>query len=296
LWIAIDMGDISGELMDCESDPAGKELLQPYPLEEFGLAFNLEVKVLVCTGCETGILPNEWKGHLHAQHRAAYQNLCNTFSKEVFGAVEQAITSFAPTDADTAKMRPGALPPVFGIKVESGYYCPVIVDGSPCHKAAGTLKTLQNHFSASHKGSQDIPKPKDRAKYACDYQSIFRGVHRRFFRVIAGGSKDPELADYNALISETGPADFGTTYVDEPELRDQTSLLKVTMWDEFVGPFRKDPENVVNLVALPSWDSTATEEEKALCGLYRVCLAWLQKVKDLWRPASSHVRLALGMA
>jgi hypothetical protein len=54
---------------------AGPELIQSHPLDLFGLAFNPDIQVLICTLCQVGLCPTEWRGHLEKKHKEVFDHL-----------------------------------------------------------------------------------------------------------------------------------------------------------------------------------------------------------------------------
>lgn len=278
------------------ADPT-TSLIQPSPLDEFGLAVNEDVKVLICTICHIGIPPGDWKGHLEHKHWAAVQQVRKT-SPEYYEELPVAITHLGLRDPLEARQRHAGLAPVEGIKVKTGYYCPVQVGGSPCHKVTGTPGSFTAHLSSDHKGASGKPVPADREKYACDYQTIFDGKHRRYFRVFTGLSQAPTTGPYRAFLQQFKSSAHHAAQADAvSKTHELSSLLRVTKWDVFVGPFRKSPADVVGLAAFPSFrGSQAQGLERVLCLLHDVTTAWSKKVHGFWTNSVPSTLRLLGTA
>jgi hypothetical protein len=278
--------------------PLDADLLRPYPLEHFGLAFNQEVQVLICTLCRIGLPPGEWKSHLGAHHQDAFRRV----QKELPEGVEQAsthISSLTLIDPLQAREHPAGSAPVKGIEVRSGYYCPVEVNGSPCHKVMGASSTFSTHLSSCHKDATWKPSSMDREKYTCDFQTIFNGKHRRYFRVLTGLSPSHQAPDamlYKAFLQQLKTPASHIVQADDLECRELSSLLKVTRWDSFVKPFRKQPADVSSLIAFPSYGASHTGEEKHLCLLHEISMAWLRKVRLIWESSTPSIRRLIGTA
>lgn len=193
-------------------------------------------------------------------------------------------------------MREAGLAPVKGIKICTGYYCPVEVNGSPCRKVSGTPATFATHLSTSHTNASWKPPVNDREKYLCDYQTIFNREHRRHFLVFTGLSQGSNSALYEALLRQPKPPVVHAEQVDDLETRELSSLLKVTNWDAFVGPFRGNPAEVIGLIAFPSHGTSNVEEEKVLCSLHCVSAAWGGKIREILKSSSQSVRRLIGIA
>lgn len=269
-------------------------LEQPSPLDRFGLAVNMELRVLTCTVCLTGLAPGEWEGHLHEQHAGAFKTIKKNLP-ELYDNLAPSIAAFDLQNPDEVRNQRSGRAPVNGIQVHSGFYCPLLVNGSPCDKISGKESTFSTHLSRDHAGSKRKPDPRQRLQYTCDYQTIFLGSRRRYFRVLTGVAEGFTGGSYELFLrsfkSATPYAEQGNM---EPETRDLPSLLRATHWDVFVGPFRKSPGDVVSLVDFPR--SSDDSIEKVLCCLHDVSIAWLAKVRSIWRVSSPSIRRLLGMA
>ena len=270
-------------------------LVQPPLLEIFGLAVNTEVKVLTCTVCMTGLPPTEWLGHLRGNHSKALKRLKRQFSAE-FESMDTVISELRLASTEEAARQPPGRAPVEGIEVRIGFLCPVVANGSVCGDVAGTLLSFNTHLS-KHKDANKKPSMKEREGCTCDYQTIFAGKHRKLFRVHTGRSRASPVGPYELFLRGVNSATPHAVQTEPIQTRELPSLLRVTHWDVFVGPFRSSPKDVVDLVNFPSYgDARGNVEEKKLCLLYHVSKSWLDKVYEVWKVSSPSVRRILGTA
>jgi hypothetical protein len=273
----------------------GPILIRPPPLDQFGLAFNKDVGVLVCTTCRIGLHPNEWHGHMEATHKIAFNQLRKAFNAEyhlLLGAIE----GLHPGDPLTVRDQMAGLAPVEGIRVRQGFYCPVqIDDGSMCDWVVGTMGTLNTHLSTVHKDVSGKPPASERQRYTCDYQTIFDGKHKRYFRVSTGCSRGSTGGTYEAFLQRFKSSARHAAQTDELDTRGRPSMLRVTNWDIFVSPHRNNPIEVVGLVAFPTFrKSKGNDFEKVLCSLEHVSAAWGRKVFAFWQGSTPPIRRLLG--
>jgi len=286
----VEAGDVAMQ------DTPGPEapLESPSPLDRFGLAVNMELGVLTCTDCLTGLAPDEWKGHMSNRHANAFKSIKRGFPA-LHEALEPAIDAYNLKDPDAVRnQRPGRAP-VKGIRVNTGFYCPVLVDGSACNKVVGTESSFSTHLSRDHTGSEKKPNPCERKMYTCEYQTVFLGSHRRYFLVRTGVVEGSTIGAYELFLQNfKSAAPLAEQGGMELETRELPALLRGTHWDIFVGPFRKSPKDVISLVEFPR--SSEDPLEKLLHCLYDTCKAWFAKVYDIWKGSSGSIRRLLGMA
>jgi hypothetical protein len=271
-------------------------LVQPPPLDRFGLAVNVELKVLTCTVCLAGLAPDEWNGHLKAQHTAAFKSLKTQFPDE-YKQLDVTMSGFDFEDPLKVREQIHGRAPVKGIQLHQGFICPVMVNGSACSKVMGTENTFASHLSSTHPGSQKHLTPELRKRYICDYQTIFLGAHRRYFMVRTGTTQGSTAGPYEVFLNTFKSAIPRAAQSVELETRELPSLLRVTRWDVFVAPFRESPDDVVSLVGFPTYqDSTEDQIERFLCSLHLISKAWFAKVHEIWKNASPSIHRLLGMA
>ena len=281
--------------MAYDSNTREAALHHPAPLNTFGLALNTEVNVLICTACNTGLIPTEWMGHLKANHSTALKRLKQRFSTE-FEKMPDTIAGFALASPEEAAQQISGRSPVEGIKIHAGFLCPVVVDGSPCGYVAGTLSSFATHLSNKHKTASIKPSPDERPRHACDYQTIFAGKHKRLFR-IRTGLRALEVGPYELFLTGAKLVAPHATQTEDIQTRELPSLLRVTHWDVFVAPFRHSPTDVVGLVDFPSSRHIdLSVEEKKLCLLHHVSTSWFNKIYEVWKVSSPSVRRILGSA
>ncbi|KAF9780644.1 hypothetical protein BJ322DRAFT_1112646 [Thelephora terrestris] len=287
----IDLGDTHPYSQESTSHPEA-ELIQPHPLDLFGLAFNSDIGVLICTLCQVGLPPMEWRGHLETKHNEVFDLLRKKFKNDIH-QLPELISSLGLGDPDVVRGRQAGQAPVRGIKIERGFYCPIEAGGSPCHEVVGTLNSFATHLSRAHKDANWKPSVEERRTYTCDYQTIFQGVHRRYFRVFAGLSPGSASEAYKALIHHSKQPILHPEQADDLESREMSSLLKVTHWDAFVGPFRNNPAEVIDLIAFPSYGATG---DQLLHAIHPISVAWASKIKKIWASSSPSMRRLLATA
>ena len=269
-------------------------LVQPSPLDHFGLAINVDIRVLTCTICCIGLVSNQWIGHMENKHKLAFVNSKKKYPTE-YTQVQDTLAQFDLGDPLQVKCRRPGQAPVRGIEIRSGYCCPVPVNGTPCQHVTGTEASFTTHISTKHKGVATRSSLGDVKLYACDYQTIFEGSNRQYFLVQTGVALGPTVGPYEIFLSQNkSTIPHASQGGVELETHDLPSLLRVTHWDVFVGPFRKSPKDVVGLVDFPSHQDSP--EENLLCLLHNVSKAWLKKVYTIWESSSPSVRRLLGMA
>ena len=287
-------GENEGTAVD-PSPGLEESLVQPTPLDHFGLAVNIGLGVLTCTICCTGLVSEEWTGHMLNKHKPAFTNSKKHFPTE-FGEVKDILAKFNFGNPVEVRLQKSGQAPVKGIKVHTGFYCPVMVGGSTCRAVMGTMSTFANHLSKAHKNAAGKPDPNQRSFYSCNYQTIFEGKYKQYFMVQAGLTEEPTMGPYEMFIKTYKPTLPYAAQNVEPETRDLPSLLRVTHWDVFVGPFRKSPKDVVSLVNFPSHQGSLSSEEQLLCSLHSVSKAWFKKIYEIWKGSSPSIRRLLGMA
>ena len=74
---------------------------------------------------------------------------------------------------------------------------------------------------------------------------------------------------------------------------EMSSLLKITHWDAFIRPFQNNPADVINLIAFPS---SGTNEDKLLCMIHPISVAWASTIKKIWAPSSPSICWLLATA
>ena len=276
-------------LMAYNSHTKEAVLHHPAPLNTFGLALNTEVNILICTTCKTGLIPTEWMGHLKANHFKAFKRLKQQFPTE-FENIPTTIAGFALLSPEEAAQQLSGRPPVKGIKIQTVFLCPVVVDGSPCGGVAGTLSSFATHLSSKHKAAGINPPPDERTHHACDYQMIFARKHKRLFQIHTGFHWALEIGPYELFLTGVRVVTPNATQTEDIQNQELPSLLKVTHWNIFVGPFCHSPKDVVELVEFPSSHyAVLTVEEKKLCPLHEVSELWLNKIYNVWRVSSPSV-------
>ena len=268
-------------------------------LEQLGFKVNTELKVLVCMTCEQAIPPGPKAVETHFNNKHLRKG--RTMEKFLRGSrdeLKNSLSTFKFAVPSEVKVQPDSRAPVPGIKVERGFYCPVADEttGLQCLHTYGQTSSLETHIWTEHQGNRGHLDTLPLENYPCDYQTLFAGNLRHFFRVSTGlspgtklgGSQDP----YSTFIRQTAskPSD---AYRPEPiKNAELPSLLRATKWNVFLEPYRADRLDIVSLISSPSTSVTKMavgmdqKVEEVLRGLSNVCNAWLDKVKFVLHEGS----------
>jgi len=260
-------------------------------LERLGLRVNTELKILICMTCQHAIShePKAVETHLSSKHLRKGRTL-KKYLRDSPIQLEDALSAFDFVAPCKVKEQPDCRAPVLGIKVERGFYCPLLNEKRlPCLYTVGLTSSLETHLTRKHQGDpgrSDLPPLEN---FPCDYQTLFTGNNRHFFRVRTGlgpetslgGLQDPYSVFLRQMVHE--PSD---TYLPEP-IKDAElpSLLRATRWNVFLDPYRGNAPDVIALIGFPSSETVkwAVDKDKtvesALVGLPKVCNAWLDKTK-----------------
>jgi len=260
----------------------------PERLAEWGLVLDDTLKILICVSCGHALRPtyDAFYAHIKSKHGA--------ISPELQCLLRTATETFSFGSTEDVCTQPSGRAPIQGIKIQAGFYCPVVLPGgSPCQYTAGKVDTLYQHLCNDHR---DNPKrlPKDSLGiYGCEYQTVFAGADRRLFRVQTG------LADVNCSSPYSVFLDtidrMATPDVRPPErIKDDEipSFLRGTRWHIFMEPYRAKPKDVVALVAYP--ESRGGEMEKVLSRLTNISNAWMKKVHGNLLGSSDYIKRMLG--
>jgi hypothetical protein len=198
-----------------------------------------------------------------------------------------------------AKAQPNDRDRIPGIAVHNGYYCPVTLSGGQrCCETYRKTSSLYEHVKKIHRSATDRPKEADLIQYTCECQTVF-SENRAYFR-IKTGSREPlqhQTNPYETFVQKEASTALGSRPKPMESLRNEElpSLLRVSQWHEFVGGYRKAPEDVVGLIEPPSrsWNVGDSSEVRALGKLPRISQAWLAKVCRFWKDSTEWMRRIL---
>ena len=185
--IATDLGDTHPHSHKSTSHTAHPEaeLIQCHPLNQFNLAFIPDIWVLIYTLCQVGLPLKEWRGHLDNQHKEVFDHLWKGFKNDIH-QLPAVISSLDLGDPNVVREWQAGQAPVRGIRIENRLYCPLKAGGSPCHEVVGTMSSFATHLSKVHKDTSWKPSGQERRTYIYECQTIFQGVHQRYFQVFMG--------------------------------------------------------------------------------------------------------------
>ena len=264
----------------------------PVPLlERLGFKVNMELKILICMACQHAIShePKAVETHFSSKHLRKGRTL-KKYLRESPTQLEDALSAFDFVAPCKVKEQSDCRAPVPGIKVERGFYCPLLDEqGLPCLHTVGLTSSLETHLTQKHQGDSRRSDLSPLENFPCDHQTLFTGKHRHFFRVRTGlgpgtnlgGSQDPYSIFVRQMVHEPPDA-----YLPEPiEDAELPNLLRATRWNVFLEPYRGNAPDVIALISFPSTETVKwavgkdKTVERALVGLPKVCNAWLDKTK-----------------
>ncbi|KAH9806894.1 hypothetical protein DFH28DRAFT_918699, partial [Melampsora americana] len=129
--------------------PVGDEIEFHEILRKYNLAWNVRCRILICMKCHFGVPLGQVRSHYRGENES-----CPFSKAEVqddFGGYEAMMSvSNTPPDHEAGK----CCAPVQGLMTYNGFTCNI------CQRSWPTKKTLDNHFSSSHRG-----RPKDRTAF-----------------------------------------------------------------------------------------------------------------------------------
>lgn len=257
---------------------------------------NPDLKIFICLMCGYALdepCPKRVLSHIKGHPTGRKKD--PSLARELEEFFEKIGIEFAKT-ADV-KYQPSNGDPIPGILLNLGYYCPLNQPGkdTPCDHAAGTPKSLNSHLKGCHKRDPKRPTLRSLGAFTCYYQTIFSGNNRHYFKVrpVPEGIDDP----YTLFVSTVSTTQPRPEVLREGEL---PSFLRGTRWPTFLQPYRKDPMDVVALIALPTTPASrylvsqkSAKVERTLCRLPKVSEAWMSKVYSVWEDSSDYVHRIL---
>jgi hypothetical protein len=286
-------------LTECRSDQG---CVTQSPLDKLDLKVDPGLKILICLTCRHALdpTPKAVIKHFDEKHRSRGKKLDKLYpglSARLTKALE--CIDFAPPIKVRSPLHDQA--PISGIQVSRGFYCPLTGMGrKPCLYISGAISTMHTHIKSKHQG--DIPRPsvKDLEGCPCDYQTLFKGPLKKYFRVRTGltgleahpdGSRNP----YSVFMRQpnTASPDIRPEPIKDDEL---PSLLRATRWNVFLEPYRKRPSDVVALVQFPTarvYRMTGSEVEKALSRLPDVTEVWMDTTYKHWKDSTRYIHRIL---
>jgi len=267
-------------------------------LKQWGLAINPDIGILICLTCGYALAADSGSifSHLGSKHRM--KNLKK--DPAIQSQVEDCLKAFSFTPVQIARNQPPGKAPIPGITVRKGFYCPLErPDGTPCEYVAGEIGTLDKHSRNKHIGNPQRRSREGLRNYSCDYQSVFSGGDRMFFRVQTGlkdfGGQNP----YTIFLTTVGAAQPPCSKPEVIKDDELPSFMRRTRWHIFLEPYRENPKDVINLIRRPTIagiEGMTMEDgciERTLCMLPTVAEAWFRRVHTYWTDASDYVQRIL---
>lgn len=268
-------------------------------LKRLDLAINLAEKLLICYTCGYALTPTAQAiiSHVSSQHRKRKLKKDPTIGPEL----EKLLISFDLTPVHEARFQPAGRAPIPGISISRGFYCPLKQRSTDarCEFVAGETSTLGGHFKSSHKSDPHRPRPDMYQSYACEYQTVFKGGDRHFFRVRTGLAGQSGPTPYSVFLDTVNAAPPTKPEPEVIKTDELPSFIRGTRWHIFLHPYRTNAPDVVRLIEFPSIsdiDGMAQDDatvERILRRLPAVAEAWMQKIYDYHVDASDYVQRIL---
>lgn len=249
-------------------------------LDWWDLFVNPELKVIICRSCMQGIKPQAESivNHLEKYHRRRGKKIRGTFPT-LQARLDEELKHLELAEPDLVMDQPPDRPAIPGLQVFPGHFCP-IDEGMPCSRTFRKVATLYEHIKREHPGLSQKYTKLQLGQYQCDCQTIFPRPMVRYFKVRSGllsGATGGRLDPYTVFVQ--GKTTGIPSLPDTPEpirMEELPSLLRATRWDIFVGRYRNNPKDVVDLVRHP--EARASEHEVGVEGaLYK-----LQFISECW--------------
>lgn len=273
--------------------------------EVLSLRVNRELQILICLTCQRALDPTPSRviNHFNDKHCAKGE----TVEKQhpgLPGRLEKDLRDIPLATPKMVRIQPHDRAPISGIQVETGFYCPMSLSkDQPCLYVAGRTTTMETHMKTKHPGDASRPRGKDLVAYPCDYQTLFTGNLKFYFRVRTGltgleAHPDGPRNPYSVFVrtaSKISPSEFRPEPIKDNEL---PSLLRATGWTVFLEPYRENPKDVVALVEFPTprLSKMAGDHgsiERVLCKLPEVSQTWMDNAYLKWKSSSLYVRRIL---
>lgn len=266
---------------------------------------NSELKILICLTCRHALKPD--LALVVSHFDSAHCGRGETVEKLYPGLPHKlsvALEKFDFASPKNVRVQPHDRAPISGIQVRRGFYCPLHCDdGKRCVVVTGETSTLESHIRTKHQGDKNRPRTDSLESFPCDYQTLFTGNLRYFFRVRTGltglethpdGPRNP----YSAFMLQPRSEPFADSYLEPAKYDELPSFLRATRWNLWVEPYRRNPKDVAALIQHPAVQvaKAAGEDsvlETVLCKLQDVTTAWMNTTHSLWEDSSDYSRRVL---
>lgn len=278
-----------------ENEAAGLTAEAVALLWRWGLTVNRGLRTLICQTCEQAIEPKPAQilGHFRSHHPKMWKTI-KTEHPNPQSELERNLTGYSFAIPGRVRFQPNGGPPIPGIKVLRGYYCPILEGGKMCGASYYKTSSLYKHV-ITHPTRPNRPKEKDLSRYHCDCQTLFIGKLRKIFSVKTGldPTNDHSPNPYSVFIQKGVlpiPGIFSKTR-EALKTEELPSLLRGTQWHLFVEKYRGNPADIVGLIKLPS----PPAEDSALAKLPRVSKIWFDVIEAYQKASTNRmVRVLVG--
>lgn len=273
------------------------------PFEVLSLKVDSKLQILICLACRHALKPTTEAivYHFKTTHLRKRETI-ERFYPGLAKRLDEALKQFSFAVPEEVRAQPHDRAPVLGIKVEKGFYCPLVKDdGKQCLYTSGEKSTMETHIKKTHQGHKDRPSLKTIEDYPCDYQTLFTGKLKRFYRVQTGymgfNDSDHRKNPYLAFVQQKDPTSGLNHPPEHLKSNELPSFLRVTRWHIFLEPYRSNPKGVTTLIQYPVQCSRsphlANHVEEVLCKLKGVTNAWMGKVHNYWKSSGDYVHRIL---
>ena len=232
------------------------------PLSDYGYALNEEVKAVICIGCHSGVPIDMLHTHSKNHHQGR-----SILPAEEHARIVQHLSSTGYRISHTEKyLQPPDQKPVDGLKVLSGFHCPLLKeDGTPCSRAFLAQSTFARHLS-SH---SYCPKPSP-SSCVSDIQTLFaQGGLQLYFSVNPSLSNlDPSSDSVYAYAVKMLEALPKAHIPASDHDKDRASIHWFTRWPQLLQPYITDKSSQESLKSLVVFPESGSDP------------VWLAKLRD----------------
>ena len=206
------------------------------------------------------------------------------------GSLEQILSSYPFETLNAVKQQPPGRALIPGIDIHDGFYCPVkLANGKQCShvllKHSSMVQHLKQHQTVNK------PKPGQVHNYPCDCQTISKSP-RHYFMVTSRlpGAPENHPNVYTAFIQEELPnvPSKCTESLESLNREELPSLLRGTLWHEYIKDYRDDPKDVINLILHPG-QADESDESEVLSRLPNISDMWMAQLGEYHRKSSPNM-------
>ncbi|KIM38448.1 hypothetical protein M413DRAFT_75856, partial [Hebeloma cylindrosporum] len=228
--------------MDVDGPDGDTKLLEAASLKAIPLPHLQQMPtplLVTCSFCEIGLVPNAAVSHAKS-HKI---NLTKEMRKRIQTIMLRPEMVKAPGDISLPK---SPCAPIEGLAQEKGYACTL------CSYCCTGLSTINNHFSAKHRGAEGTCKD----NYAEATVQMFTPQFKKYFAVIPILTNMPLDNLFTLYLKEHVPAVEAIEVLNPPiDHNEVPPLVKNTAWNEHLAAYTGDKQKVrllLQLLELPT--------------------------------------------